>query len=70
MIPDELHGRLLRLLHEDPTCSQRALARALGISLGGTHYAVPALRADLEQRRAEVQAAPPGACARGLPQGS
>jgi EPS-associated MarR family transcriptional regulator len=45
MIPDELHWRLLRLLHEDPTCSQRALARALGISLGCTNYAVQALLA-------------------------
>ena len=120
MIPDELYWRLLRLLHEDPTCSQRELARALGISLGGTNHAVQALLergwiearnftrsdhqrdyryrltpdglsqkarladrllqrkraehqallADIEQLRAEVQAAPPGACERGLPQES
>jgi EPS-associated MarR family transcriptional regulator len=119
MIPDELHGRLLRRLQEDPTCSQRELARALGISLGGTNQAVQALLergldrearnftrgdhqrgylyrltpdglsqkarladrllqrkraehqallADIEQLRAEVQAAQPGTCERGLPQ--
>lgn len=43
MIPDELYWRLLGLFHEDPTCSQRALARALGISLGSTNHAVQAL---------------------------
>lgn len=45
MIPDELHWRLLRLLHQDPTYPQRALARALGISLGSANHAVQALLA-------------------------
>lgn len=43
MIPDELYWRLLRLLQDDPACSQRTLARALGISLGSTNHAVQAL---------------------------
>ena len=52
MIPDELHLKLLRLLQEDPTGSQRALARALGISLGGANHALQAL---LERGWIEVQ---------------
>jgi MarR family transcriptional regulator, temperature-dependent positive regulator of motility len=43
--PEELHLKLLRLLEEDPTRSQRELARALGISVGGTNHAVRALLA-------------------------
>lgn len=34
---------VLRLLERDPNLSQRALAKALGISLGKTHYVVQAL---------------------------
>lgn len=34
---------LLRLLGEDPELSQRDLSRALGISLGKTHYVLHAL---------------------------
>lgn len=33
----DLRYRVLRLLEADPDMSQRALARALGISLGGVH---------------------------------
>lgn len=33
----------LRLLAEDPTLSQRDLSRALGLSLGKTHYVLHAL---------------------------
>ncbi|MFA5665050.1 MarR family EPS-associated transcriptional regulator [Castellaniella sp.] len=35
--------KLLRLLQEHPDLSQRELARALGLSLGKTHYCVRAL---------------------------
>ncbi|WP_018862220.1 MULTISPECIES: MarR family EPS-associated transcriptional regulator [unclassified Thioalkalivibrio] len=45
MPSDELHFKLLRLLEEDPTRSQRALARELGISVGGTNHALRALLA-------------------------
>jgi EPS-associated MarR family transcriptional regulator len=34
---------LLRLLHEQPKLSQRELSRALGLSLGKTHYVLHAL---------------------------
>ena len=40
---DELHLKLLRLLESNPGLSQRQLARALGISLGSTNYALRAL---------------------------
>ena len=43
MTPEELHLKLLRLLEEDSTRSQRELARALDISLGGTNHALRAL---------------------------
>lgn len=39
----ESHLKVLRLLAADPALSQRDLARALGISLGKTHYCVRAL---------------------------
>ncbi|MBW7922706.1 MAG: MarR family EPS-associated transcriptional regulator [Rubellimicrobium sp.] len=40
---DETRFRILRLLHENPELSQRELARALGVSTGGVHYALRAL---------------------------
>lgn len=40
---DDARFRILRLLDEDPEMSQRDLARAVGISLGGTNYALRAL---------------------------
>ena len=43
MTPEELHLKLLRLLEEDAKRSQRELARALDISLGGTNHALRAL---------------------------
>lgn len=40
---DETHFRILRLLHENPELRQRDLARTLGVSTGGIHYALRAL---------------------------
>ena len=37
------HYRVLRLIEEQPEVSQRKLARALGVSLGKTHYLLKAL---------------------------
>lgn len=42
-LQDEVHFRLLRLLQDNPELSQRELARAAGISVGGAHYAINAL---------------------------
>ena len=44
MTPREAaHYRVLRLIEEQPEISQRELARALGVSLGKTHYLLKAL---------------------------
>ena len=44
MTPREAaHYRVLRLIEEQPEVSQRKLARALGVSLGKTHYLLKAL---------------------------
>ena len=43
MPSEELHLKLLRLLEQDPTRSQRALARELGVSVGSTNHALRAL---------------------------
>ncbi|MBE7461536.1 MAG: MarR family EPS-associated transcriptional regulator [Zoogloeaceae bacterium] len=44
MTPREAaHYRVLRLIEEQPEISQRELARALGVSLGKTHYLMKAL---------------------------
>lgn len=40
---DEALFALLRVIHEDPSLSQRDLSRKLGISLGKTNYCVQAL---------------------------
>ena len=40
---DELRLRVMRLLEEHPEMSQRAIARELGVSLGGVNYALKAL---------------------------
>jgi len=40
---EDAHYRTLRLLEANPGMSQRDLARALGISLGGAHYCLTAL---------------------------
>ena len=44
MTPREAaHYRVLRLIEEQPEISQRELARALGVSLGKTHYLLKSL---------------------------
>jgi EPS-associated MarR family transcriptional regulator len=40
---EDLHFRVLRLLHEHPDLSQRELAATLGVSNGKLHYCVKAL---------------------------
>ena len=40
---DEVRLRVLRALEDNPELSQRQLAEALGVSLGGVNYAVKAL---------------------------
>ena len=40
---EDTHFRVLRLLHENPEMSQRKLAVAVGVSVGGMHYALNAL---------------------------
>ena len=40
---EDAHFRILRLLHDNPEMSQRDLARAVGVSTGGIHYALGAL---------------------------
>ena len=41
----DTHYRLMQLLQDKPTMSQRAMARALGISFGGVNYCLNALMA-------------------------
>jgi len=40
---EDTHFRVLRLLQESPTSSQREIAKALGLSLGGVNYCLSAL---------------------------
>ena len=40
---DELRLRVMRLLEQHPEMSQRAIARELGVSLGGVNYALKSL---------------------------
>lgn len=40
---EDVHFRVLRLLEENPEMSQRDLAQAVGISVGGAHYCLNAL---------------------------
>ncbi len=40
---EDTHFRVLRLLQENPEMSQRQLAEAVGISVGGMHYVLNAL---------------------------
>ena len=42
-LQEDTQFRVLRLLQENPEMSQRALAQAAGISVGGTHYVLSAL---------------------------
>ena len=40
---EDTHVRVLRLLQENPEMSQRELAEAVGVSVGGIHYVLNAL---------------------------
>jgi EPS-associated MarR family transcriptional regulator len=42
-LQEDTHFRVLRLLQENPEMSQRELAKAVGVSVGGIHYALNAL---------------------------
>jgi EPS-associated MarR family transcriptional regulator len=42
-LQEDTHFRVLRLLQDNPEMSQRELAAAAGISVGGTHYVLSAL---------------------------
>jgi EPS-associated MarR family transcriptional regulator len=42
-VQEDTHFRILRLLQDNPEMSQRELAAAVGISVGGTHYVLNAL---------------------------
>lgn len=42
-LQEDTYFRVLRLLQENPEMSQRALAEAVGVSVGGIHYALNAL---------------------------
>jgi DNA-binding Lrp family transcriptional regulator len=43
-VQEDLRFRVLRLLQENPEMSQRDIAAAVGISVGGVHYCLPARR--------------------------
>lgn len=42
-LQQDTHFRVLRLLQENPEMSQRELAEAVGVSVGGIHYVLNAL---------------------------
>ena len=42
-LQEDTHFRVLRLLQENPEMSQRELATAVGVSVGGMHYVINAL---------------------------
>jgi EPS-associated MarR family transcriptional regulator len=42
-LQEDTNFRVLRLLQDNPNLSQRELAKAMGISLGGVHYCLQAL---------------------------
>ena len=42
-LQEDTHFRVLRLLQANPEMTQRELARAVGISVGGVHYVLNAL---------------------------
>lgn len=43
MISDEVKYHLLKLLEQDPTLSQRAISKEMGISLGKVNYCLHAM---------------------------
>ena len=42
-LQEDTHFRVLRLLQENPEMSQRELAAAVGVSVGGMHYVLNSL---------------------------
>jgi EPS-associated MarR family transcriptional regulator len=42
-LQEDTHFRVLRVLQENPEMSQRELAAAVGVSVGGIHYVLNAL---------------------------
>ena len=42
-LQEDTHFRVLRVLQENPEMSQRELAEAVGVSVGGIHYVLNAL---------------------------
>lgn len=42
-LQEDTHFRVLRLLQENPEMSQRQIAEAVGVSVGGIHYVLNAL---------------------------
>ena len=44
-LQEDTYFRVLRILQENPDCTQRELAEKLGISLGGLNYCLKALMA-------------------------
>lgn len=42
-LQEDTRFRVLRLLHENPEMSQRELAAAVGVSVGGMHYVLNAM---------------------------
>ena len=42
-LQEDTHFRVLRLLQDNPEMSQRELAEAVGVSVGGIHYVLNAL---------------------------
>lgn len=42
-LQEDTHFRVLRLLQDNPEISQRELAAAVGVSVGGMHYVMSAL---------------------------
>ncbi|NKX40581.1 MarR family EPS-associated transcriptional regulator [Rhodobacteraceae bacterium R_SAG2] len=42
-LQEDTHFRVLRLLQENPEMSQRELAEAVGVSVGGIHYVLNGL---------------------------
>lgn len=42
-LQEDTHFRILRLLQKNPEMSQRELAEAVGVSVGGIHYVLNAL---------------------------
>lgn len=42
-LQEDTHFRVLRILQDNPEMSQRELAQAVGVSVGGIHYVLSAL---------------------------